>query len=405
MSINGSKNVMKYLKMERIMSSIKKKIYLWSRDIIVIIILIFMAWLLFQSKNKYDKSELLYITKSLTVEEGEQRSRYNQMMIRILTVYGYTYDKRYKKAMSKEEKIKYIRFNYKCATALQLGLFDLPIIDLMESNFNPYMIHQYGEMGLGGIKFNTALLAHEVLSLMPANLRRLLKFEIKSKNDLLDPFINMKVTYIMLWHERRQFKNREDWYISAYHWGAGHIGRRWDNGKGELPVKFTLGGIEYNVVKYYATFKEFKTAFEMGDLEAGIPIKEKWEAYVKKMEKEEIDFRKTKSIIRNLRKKVKSVKYEKDEYIKGNKELEELLWKSNKDLKKIAGEVRQGGGIKKLSEGTKRIVKNLLKKIKYKEQSGAIQILIIAGCCLIILFMIFMFVFGLIKFFGRTKKK
>lgn len=345
------------------MNNIKKKIWLLFRDIIVIIILIFIARLLFQSKNKYDKSELLYITKSLTIEESEERSRYNQMMIRILTVYGYTYDKQYKKAMSKDEKIKYIRFNYKCAKALILGLYDVPIIHLMESNFDPYVIHPNGEIGLGGVKFNTALLAHKVLGLMPSNLRHLLKFEIKSKQDLLDPFISTKIAYIMLWHERRQFRGREDWYISAYHWGARHLGKRWDNGKGEVPLNFTLGGIEYNVIKYYTTFKEYKTAFENGKLEPGMPVKERWEAYVKNLRKEEIDFRRIKNVVRTLRKQLQEKKDIEKERDKKVEQIEKTANDLNKIVRQIGGKAKKTGWKKTWSEFKKKI-KDYFKKDK-----------------------------------------
>ena len=289
---------------------LQKKVVILSIIIVTFVIIILMQYVLMD--KKYTKNLAMIISKMTEVKDGlnwnqmgeqEKISKYRQMMIRILTVYGYQYDHSFKKAMNKDEKIKYINLNYNAATKLNLSLFDVPVIHLMETSFNPYAKGGYKERGLGQIKYNTALLAERLVKMMPADKRKLLYFEIKNIDDLYDPIINTKATYVLLWYLKRDYKGREDWFISAYHWG-GFLAKRWDNGTGSVPAKFILNGIEYNVIKYYVTFREFKEAFQSGKLEAGKAIEERWAQYQKRLIQEEIDFRRTKTIIRNLRKQL-----------------------------------------------------------------------------------------------------
>lgn len=335
---------------------------------IVLILIVLLQYALLE--KKYTKNLAMVISKMTEVKDGlnwnqmgeqEKKSKYRQMMVRILTVYGYQYDPSFKKAMNKDEKIKYINFNYQAATKLDIGLFDVPVIHLMETSFDPYAKGGYDESGLGQIKYNTALLAEKLVRMMPGDKRKLLSFELKSKDDLFDPIINTKATYVLLWYLKRDYKGREDWSISAYHWG-GFLARRWDNGGGDVPVKFILNGIEYNVIKYYVTFRELKEAFESGKLEAGKAIEERWAQYQKRLIQEEIDFRRTKSVIRNLRKQLAEKREIEDELDKKHEEINIALNTANNQLMQISEGAQKDG---KLSlRKVKGVVRNLLQKIK-----------------------------------------
>jgi len=353
----------------------KRKYYHFNKNSIIIpaitvaFIITLLVLYIFMEK-KHTKNLAMVISKMTEVKDGfnwdqmgeqERRSKYRQMMIRIMTVYGYQYDPAFKKAMSKDEKIKYINLNYEAATKLNLGLFDVPIIHLMETSFNPYAKGEYDERGIGQMKYNTALLAERLVKIMPSDKRKLLDFDIKSKSDLYDPIISTKATYVLLWNLKRDYKGREDWFISAYHWG-GFLARRWDDGRGNVPAKFTLNGIEYNVIKYYVAFRELKEAFESGKLEAGKAIEERWARYQKQLIQEEVNFRRTRAIIRNLRKQLAEKRELEDELHKKHEEINMALDVANNQLQQISKGSQKDG--KKSLNKIKTVVKDLLQIIK-----------------------------------------
>ncbi|MBU1076069.1 MAG: hypothetical protein KKH98_02170, partial [Spirochaetes bacterium] len=170
-----------------------------------------------------------------------------------------------------------------------------------------------------------------------------------------------KVTYVLLWFFKREFKGREDWYISTYHWG-GFLSKRWDNGLGEVPLTFTLNGIEYNVIKYYLTFKGLQEAYESGQLEVGKRIDEKWKQYHEKMVEEEIDFRMTKKIVRDLRTQLAEKRKLESELEKKDQEILLALNDASKQLKEIAKDSQKDGTVS--LRKVKNVVKDLLKNIK-----------------------------------------
>ena len=157
------------------------KIDLWHLLAGAFCILAIMAFLVISIKPKYDLNDVLYLTKSLKLTESERQSRYNQMIVRILTTQSFQHDPRKIQAMDKSEKTAYIRLNWKCATMLNFSEYDVPIIHQMERSFNPYVEHEYGETGMGGMKWGTALMCKRLLDFMPDNAKRLLHFELKSK--------------------------------------------------------------------------------------------------------------------------------------------------------------------------------------------------------------------------------
>jgi hypothetical protein len=359
------KNTVKNKKIKHF--KIKKEIAIASILLVSFIVILLLQYVLLD--KKYTHNLAMVVSKMTEVKDGlnwsqmgeqEKISKYRQMMIKIMTVYGFQYDSNFKKAMNKDEKIKYINLNYEAATKLNMDLFDVPTIHLMETAFNPYAKGDYSEIGIGQIKYETGLMAEKLLQFMPRSKRKILDFDLKSKEDLHDPLISTKAAYVLLWYLKREFQGREDWYISAYHWG-GFLSRRWDNGEGDVPSKFTLNGIDYNVIKYYVTFKELKESFKLGKLEAGKAIEEKWVRYQKKLVQEEIDFRRTKKIIRNLRKQLVEKRKIQENLDKKNEEINMALNNANTELIQISDGAQKDG---KLSlRKVKGVVKNLLKKI------------------------------------------
>lgn len=317
-----------------------------------------MVFSLYQ-KNRIDE-DLIYMIQSIPLNQTEEKAKYTKMMVKIFTAYSFRYDKRYKKSMSKEEKIVYLNENYKFAKLLKFGLYDVPILHQLETSFDPYVDHEYGEIGIGGIKWGTALLAQKLLDYMPDNYRRALYFDLKTKQDLKDPIISMKITYTLLWYERRQLRGLESWYISTYHWGS-LILKHWKKGKGSVPTTFTLNGITYDVIKYYVSWAELRDSYEMGQIEPSKPIVEKWTAYMKKMKQEEIDYRKCRSVIRKQRKLLKEKNELEIELQKKYTEIDKQMIHIDKELKRIGGIANKTGWRKQYIK-LRELIKNYIRR-------------------------------------------
>lgn len=312
--------------------------------------------------------ELLYIKKAIPWSEiTDRESRYYDLMIQIFNHFSWQYDPKYVRAMSKEQKTTYMRLNYRLAVAFDFPIFCVPVIHQMESCFNPYAPHAYGEIGIGGFKWDTAVLAAKLIEYMPPAYRELLKCDVKVPEDLHDPIISLKLTYALLWYLRRVYRGREEWYILVYHWG-GFLARHWDNGDGNIPVNFTLDGKKYDVFIYFQTYKSMLEAYESGELEPSRVIAEKWEAYRSKMVKEEIDYRETKSIIRRLRRELEEKKEIEQKLAKKYKDIEIALSKANDDLQRIARDSQVKG--KPALRKVKDTIKKLMKQVWGDKKSG-----------------------------------
>lgn len=346
-----------------------------TRYILILINLVIVLILFFRVEIfdiKYNKRmagmirEITYMTDQFnwsSMEESERKSKYQKMMIRILENYAYQYSEKYKKAMIKEQKINYINLNYQAARELDFGLFDVPIIHQMESSFNPYAKGQYEEFGMAQMKYWTAVFCQASLKYMPDNARRILSFEIKNPEDLYDPIIAVKCTYVYLFWLRREFKGREDWYISGYRWG-GYLSRHWFGGDGFMPISFTLDGIKYDVLPYYMNFRKWKDAYESGKLEIGIPIDEQWQAYYKSLVQDEINFRNTMSLIRRLRKELNQKRdIEKELKIKYN-DIEKMIQEANEELRILSGEAKKKGFTAKFKEDFKKTINKMKEVIR-----------------------------------------
>ena len=340
--------------------------------VIMIAVILFSILQLFQYligfknyKNRAIKEVLELRSNFDWTKMNDAETHYNSMMIDIITTYSFKYDKKYRKAMNPDQRSEYIRQNKIYADALSFNPFEVPCISLLESSFNPWLDHEYGEIGINGIKYETALWCEKIQQkYMPDHLRRLLFVDLKTRQDLKDPIIALRVTYTLIWYNRRLFNGRQDWYVSVYHWG-GFLSRHWDYRKkdGDVPITFTLNGIEYNVMKYYIAFRELLTAFNSGKLQAGREIVEKWKAYYKQKCREELQYREMKGIIRSLKKQLNE-KTDIEKKLKDkHKRIEEELKKADTKMRKISGEVKKGAG-KQALDKVKGVARDLLNKLK-----------------------------------------
>ncbi len=351
------------------LSKIKKKLTIkreYKNILVVIIPAVMILFALYTWQEKRHVRRLASVISEMTaIKDGldwdqmgdqEKKSKYRQMMIKVLSVYGFQKDDEFQMSMNTDQKINYINFNFEVATKLSFGLFDVPIIHQMETSFNPYALGQFSEVGIGQIKYSTALFAEKLLKLMPKNIQKILEFELKNREDLFDPIISTKISYVLLWFYRREFEGREDWYISTYHWG-GFLSRRWNKGESDVPVKFILNDVEYNVIKYYVAFKGFQSAYESGQIEVGKAIEEKWRKYQKRLVKEEIDFRTAHRTIKKLRKLLNEKRKIENDLVKKEEEIVIALNTANQKLKEIARGSQKDGKV------SLRKVKNVVKKL------------------------------------------
>jgi len=346
------------------------------KTIIMLLVCIFVFLLIgalqnisYRRKINENMREILFFKKSIDWQNATDReSRYYDMMIQIFNTYSWQYDSKYKRAMTKEQKSTYMKLNWKLARAMDFSPFAVPVIHQMESCFNPYAKHVYGEMGIAGIKWDTGLLAFKLVDYMPAGYKSIMyPVDLKTPMDLEDPILSLKLTYVLLWYLRRQFEGREDWYILVYHWG-GFLSRHWNNGDGEVPTEFKLNGKSYDVFSYYQTFKEMLESYEAGEIEPARPIIDKWQDYYAKLTKEEIDFRMTASIIKKLRRELRERKEIEYELNKKYEEIEKELEKANKQLKKISGESQSKG--KSALIKVRETAKNLINEISGKNKKN-----------------------------------
>lgn len=300
--------------------------------------------------------DLIYMIQSIPLTQTEKKSKYNKMMVKIFTAYSYKYDEKYKKSMSKEMKIVYMNKNFELAKLLKFGLYDVPTIHQLESSFDPYLDHDYGETGIGGIKWGTALLAHKLLDYLPESYKRELYFNLNTRQDLKNPIVSLKITYVILWWERRNFRGLEDWYVSIYHWG-GFLAKHWDRGKGSIPSSFTINGIKYDTIKYYVSWAELRDAYESGQIEPSRPIAEKWKAYMKKLTHEEINYRRCRRLIKKQRKLLREKKDIEKKLGEKYVEIDRQIAITDKEFKKIGGVANENGWKKQYAK-----LINLVKK-------------------------------------------
>jgi hypothetical protein len=330
-----------------------KKFY---KELIVIGILILIAIQFYKlqiMKKNIPTDILLTKLKFNWKELPYAESKYTEFAVLLL--------EKFSKNMNRETRVQYIRENWRISQALSLNSFSGFAIDYLETGLNPDGKHDYGEVGISGIKYNTALFALTIQkNFMPTHLKRYVYVDLRNKEQLKDPIISMKLKYTLLWWYRIQYGNMENWMVSVYHWGN-HVGKHFKTKK-EIPIRFTLDGINYNVLKYYVAYKEILIAFNSGKLEPAVESRNRWKAEYKRQCKEEITFQNCYRIIKRLQRQIKEKENKELAYIQSDEKLKIELEKSKKEMIKISGQAKNGEGKTALRK-VKNIAHKLLKKL------------------------------------------
>ena len=198
-------------------------------------------------------------------------------------------------SMTKEQRIKFLTENKRLAYAFGFGYYDAMIIGILESGLNPHLSHEpYNEVGMFGHWYSTAAYYyHYAHNYMPKRLFGYVNFDLRKRADLYDPINALKMTYIFLWIESKNYKGDEMWYISGYRWGK-FIAQHWHNGTKEFPIRFTIqtrfGIKKYNPRAYYFSWRNMRDCFERGDVDAGIKSYKKWKHKEDNRRIEEVQF-------------------------------------------------------------------------------------------------------------------
>jgi hypothetical protein len=297
------------------------------------------------TKLKFDWKTLPYV-----------ESKYTEFCIFLL--------EKYSKNMDREKRVQYIRQNWYISQGLSFEPFAGVALDYLETGLDPKGKHDYGEIGISGIKPDTALFALTIQKyIMPKHLLKYVFVDYRNKYDLSDPIISMKLKYTLLWYYRMKYDNMENWVISVYHWG-GHVGKHFKIKKA-IPVRFILDGINYNVLKYYTAYKEVLIAFNSGKLEPAVEARNRIRADYKRQCREEITFQNCFREIKRLQRVIANRNKKEKEFIESDITLEKELIRSRKEMQKISRESRAGGGKTSLRK-VKDVALNLLKKLGAK---------------------------------------
>lgn len=348
---NKPKELIKSIK-RKVSKEMKKKLHIKinkSTLFLLCIILVLSATLIV--RPTYDPEKVINTRNVLSImgshnweDMTDADSKYHKMMITILAHHSLKHSKERRKWMTKEEKISYMRKNLEFAKELHMPVFTVPTIHCLEGNFNPFAEGGYGEKGMCQMKWATYTWCETIQrKFMQPSMRKLLYIDAQSHKDLFDPIIALKATYTLLWYlDNHVYHGREDWTISAYHWG-GFLDRRWDKGEGEIPTFFILNGIEYNVIKYYFSFQELKDAFENGQIDVSKAIVAKYRKDMDKLAKQDVEYNKLMRVIRAQRKTIKELEQIDIDRAEKVKKIDALAEKTLKEFEKIGGEARDNG--------------------------------------------------------------
>ena len=323
--------------------------------------------------------DMTYIKEGFRLSDShsinERKEKFRAFMIRIIDTYGLTYRANMKPptGLSPKDKRDYILECWELARLIDINEYNTPTLHKKETCFNPWAWNQdsgLDEKGIGQQTWDTALTAMAIVKyIMPDRLKKRMDITITKPEDLYEWKNSTRITFILIWYYLRKYNFREEWAISCYKWNN-FLGRRWDNGKGDIPAKFTISGIEYSPIAYYADFKSWCESWNNGDIEPGKVNAEYWASFEKKMMKEEIKLRKVRSIIKGLRKDIKQLKIAKDDYKSKFENAENKLEEAESKLGKVyklAGREKFGEGIRKHLKKGKGITDKLLKEVWGKE--------------------------------------
>jgi len=402
-------------KEKRILRLQSKNTMYWIATIVLFFILVIMfAFREISHQRTLAKTitDFTYVKEGLSIGDTgieERRRRFEKMMMQVFYVYSHTYRyERKPKAMNNTEKVRYLRLCFDAATAIDIGLYDVPTIQLFESNFNPNCIgFLLNEMGMGQLTKQTFYLAESIARKLPDNLKRIIGFQLSSEADMLDPIINTKATFVMLWWYKKLYRNQEEFYISLYHWG-GWLAKY--AVKGYIPEYFTFDGERRYVLEYYLKWKMYKTAFEKGSVEVGKQYEDRYKKQKREREEEIIQYSEMRRMIKNLKRENARNKILISELKSQATKYDKLIKETDTQLRSIFITARKQNTKTKIIKEFKKVkgvAKEFVDKIeKSEKERGHLKlIIIIVLFCLFILFSIYIYIKGFIDLLKRIKKR
>lgn len=308
----------------------------------------------FQSKRDIT-TEIMLTRQYFDYQDMEySEKKYFNFAPEILTAFG---------TLDRNDRVTFIKENWRLS---QLLHFENPYevgfgTCTLETFFDDTVEHKHGETGLFAIKLLTGKMAQWIIDTqMPEHISRKMKVNIRTKEDLKDIVTSMRCAYALYWYYRKMFDDNEAWYVSAYHWGEGRIFQYWY--EKYLPEKFTLNGIEYGVRNYHIAHREVVVNYSQGRLEAISDVVRRYKKTEHKIVSEELTFRKMLRIVKNLKKARKEYEEALDTKNDKMEDWKNIESKAMKDMIKISGEAKAGGGKKALRK-VKNVAKWILKKL------------------------------------------
>ena len=281
------------------------------------------------------------------VSEEEQYFKFKSFMIRIMNVYGNTYDPKNPHIIPPNEQADYIKLLWQASRLMKMSPYRVAIVHQMESCFDPWANNTNSgldEKGIGQQVWSTALYALSLQDFLPPNLKAFFQVDLKSSDNLYQWEVSTKITFILLYFLDREFNGRNEWALSVYHWG-GFLRRYWDEGHGDIPARFYFekGGkrVEYSVINYWLTSEKLLAAYEQGDLEYGKAITGIYDEKKNQIMKEEKQLRQAREIIRGLRNQLASEKEARREAVTQRSNLESFLLQATIDMWKVYGEAKK----------------------------------------------------------------
>lgn len=321
---------------------------------IVILFLAIMGMVEHRNKKNF---EFMYMLKNTDWKKMiEKEADYTMTMYAILDTFS---KKKIGQCLTKDQRIIYARENLKMANTFGWGKYDVPVIHQLESSFDPFQEHLFGEIGMGGIMYSTAINTFAFCqAYMPRRLWERTKFNLRSRKDLKDYINSLKMSYMILWYGRTIFKGYDLWSVSFYHFG-GSVWKRWRGGEGEFPIKFIYytkhGKMVLDCRKYFYAWRFLRQCYESGDINGAHKLWEKYRKDKRIYNSEVVKYRRAVSVIRRQEKIIKEYEFYKNLYDKQVEKIKE----SNKQKKKVLRQVKKEGN-------EKGWVKELWQKFKDK---------------------------------------
>jgi len=310
------------------------------------------------------------------VSEEEQYFKFKSFMIRIMNVYGNTYDPKNPHAVPPDEQSDYIKFCWQAAKLMKMSPYRIPVIHQMESCFDPWANNTNSgldEKGIGQQCWTAALYGLSLRDFLPPNLKSFFQVDFKYSDELYQWEVSTKLTFILMYFLDREFHGRDEWALSVYHWG-GFLRRHWNEGNGNIPVQFYFekGGkkIKYSVIDYWLTAEKLIAAYEQGDLEYGKAISRVYDEKKTQLMQEEKQLRRAREIIRELRNQIATEKEARREAVAQRSNLEAFLLQATVDMWKIygkAGKKTTGEAVRAELVKNKALALKVVKRLQLDE--------------------------------------